>query len=100
MTTAERIEGERGIARKLIRALRKRGLTVGVWDGGEWERKQNEGALMDAIFSVDESRVKAIDADGKHICSFWLVLGNSPEELIADWTDSDLGNEIWKETVA
>ena len=100
MTTAARIEGERSVARKLIRGLRTRGFTVWVWDGEEWEKGQSEEAHMDAIFGVDESRVTAFDADGKRVGSFYLVRGNAPDELIADYTDNELCEEIWKETVA
>lgn len=88
--------GERTVARKLVRTLLGKGLSISVYDSEEWTVKQstNEAEILNALATTDEDQLLVRDAEGDKVGWFYLVWGNDPsgEELIADHTDNDLCN--------
>lgn len=55
--------------------------------GGEESGTAHDTAsAMEAIFNLDDSRVYMADANGKDVGHLFFVLGNSPEEVLADWS--------------
>lgn len=86
---AARLEGERAVIRALCEEMIAAGFhPVKVDDGGdECVQTTTTAEVLDAVFAVDESRIRfrnrAIARGG------WvsIVLGNSPEEVIADHAD-------------
>lgn len=88
--------GERTVARKLVRTLLGKGLSISVYDSEEWTVKQstNGAEILNALATTDEDQLLVRDAEGDKVGWFYLVWGNDPsgEELIADHTDNDLCN--------
>lgn len=103
MTTAmeHATEGERWYARKLVRNLLSRGLSVSVSDGDEWTvvRSRKEGEILEALATTDADEIVASDDAGTRKGWFFLVWGNDPEgtELIADYTSNQLCEAVWHE---
>jgi len=90
MTNEQRIELERKIVRHLIRAAKEAGWNVcKVDDGGdELVTVRNETEAMDAIFAVDESRLKFTNGTVNHTV---LIVGGNGIDIIADhsYVDGD-----------
>lgn len=75
---------EAGI-RQTIRALRNAGYVLDYVDDGEEQVKvTNENEAVDAITAVDSAHLFVKHNDGERASHVWFVLGNSPEEVIAD----------------
>ncbi|KXV69031.1 hypothetical protein AD951_08295 [Acetobacter malorum] len=106
-------DAERGVARKLIRAIRKRGYTIRHSDGEDLTdcAKMTEGEIMALLSHTEQDSLSVHDAQGSRIGGFALI-GQGPqadgEELIADysWRGAEEGspNEvvmttIWNEVV-
>lgn len=74
----------------LIRYAKALGHVISVYDGGEWAVKKstNEKEIMEAIDSVDESNLIIRDAAGNKVASALIVLGNDPDEEVADCSDN------------
>lgn len=93
--------GERTVARKLVRTLLGKGLSISVYDSEEWTVKQstNEAAILYALATTDEDQLLVRDAEGDKVGWFYLIWGNDPDgsELIADHSDNELCNEIYDE---
>lgn len=80
-----RIAGERAVIRKAIRLLKSKGWRpVRVWDGERNTHTTSEAEVIDAVFSVDESRVRFEHLNHAGTHCFCVVLGNSPGECIHD----------------
>jgi hypothetical protein len=79
---------ERGIAREVIRCLVDAGYTVSVFDGEDYpvRKSTSKRAIFDALAQTDNDKLVARDKDGKKVGWVWLVYGNEPCELIADYT--------------
>ena len=56
---------------------------VGVDDGGEFIRTSDKTEALEAILSVDMSRLYVVNSQGKKDVLL-IVIGNSPGELVAD----------------
>lgn len=88
--------GERTVARKLIRTLLGKGLSIDVNDGEELtiRNSRNESAILMALATTGEDIVSAFNSNRNRVGFFHLIWGNDPsgEELIADHTDNDLCN--------
>lgn len=72
--------------RQTIRALRAAGYVLDhVDDGGdEMVKVRTEDEALDAITAVDSAHL-FVEHPGPHRASYvWFVLGNDPEEVIAD----------------
>ena len=97
--------GERNVARRLIRAALNAGYTISVNDGEEWTVKRSTSAriIKDALCTTGEDTLRLHAADpsktvGWHNAgSFSLIWGNADDgsELIADYTDNGVCNELW-----
>lgn len=88
--------GERTAARKLIRTLLGKGLSIDVNDGEETtiRNSRNESAILMVLATTGEDIVSAFNSNRNRVGFFHLIWGNDPsgEELIADHTDNDLCN--------
>jgi hypothetical protein len=94
-------DGERWYARKLVRNLLSRGLSVSVNDGEEWTvvRSRKEGEVLEALATTDMDELIASDDAGTRLGWFQLIWGNDEDgsELIADHTSNALCETIWHE---
>lgn len=80
---------DRGGIQQAIRALRADGWTLRhVWDGGERVAVKSESEAIEAIMAVDEARlyVRRPWEGGEEKGWAFFVLGNSPEEVVCDYT--------------
>uniref|UniRef100_A0AAU6W0E3 DUF551 domain-containing protein n=1 Tax=Pseudomonas phage Ghual01 TaxID=3138534 RepID=A0AAU6W0E3_9CAUD len=91
--TAQRLIGERRVLRRLLNAIRGSGYTFRINNGEDFECDFTQDVVtgMDACMATDEDHVvvyRARPDDGTYerIGKFWLVYGNSPEEVIADYS--------------
>lgn len=88
--TDRRIAGERRVYRRLIRFLLRDGGMVSINYGDGWDpdlrRLTDTKTLFDWFLATDEMTLRWRDREGNLIGGFYLVYGNSPEELIADYT--------------
>lgn len=81
----KRLEGERKAVRKLIRMAKDAGFRpFKVFEGEEYEKVVGETDTLEVVFSVDESVIYFRDGMGRKFSAF-IVLGNSPEEVISDY---------------
>jgi hypothetical protein len=96
-------QGERAVARKLVRAAIAAGCEIDVNDGEEWTVKRATmwTPVARALATTGEDTLRLIDANGNYAGSFYLVWGNADDgsELIADHTDSDICNSLWAQAM-
>ena len=87
MNIKERIAVEHRLVRHLVRVMKQNGWeAICVDDGGEMVKTVSEMEVMEAVFSVDESRIYFKKGNQKHIVL--IVLGNDGYDAIADYTTS------------
>lgn len=84
-----RIAGERDIARFLLSSLLAQDYEISIDDGEErssWTRNMKQ--ILDTVLNVDEAwvHVRRERNGGQEGGYAYLLFGNSPEELIADYT--------------
>lgn len=83
-------KGEQCVARKLIKAILAEGYNISVHDGEEWVvvDERSFSSVWEGIGNTDIDEIKVLD-DTRH-CKGWftLIWGNSPEELVADCSDT------------
>lgn len=93
--------GERAVARKLVRNLISRGLSVSVFDGEEMtvKRSRKEGEVLEALATTEADQLIVRNDDWEKVGWFLLVWGNEPsgECLIADHSDNQLCEAVWRE---
>jgi hypothetical protein len=89
---------EQTAVRKLVKIGLAKGYTVSVYDGEEWTvlRSTKITDIMGALMTTDEDVIKFRNDAGQG-CLFYLVYGNSPDEVINDHTDNVFANEIYAE---
>jgi hypothetical protein len=94
---ALRVAGEQTNLRKLIRNILSRGLVVSVNDGGEWPVKRSGSfkEICDNLMACDEEQLVIRDSEGVRVGWFYLVYGNSADEIICDHTANELCEEIY-----
>jgi hypothetical protein len=99
---ARRLRDEGRMASALVRCLLAKGCLLSLSDGEEWvvNRSGNKDKVMSAMFTTDEDKLLARDQNGKKLGFFWLVYGNSGEELVADYSDNEFCNAVWAELEA
>lgn len=87
MNVEKRMEMERKVVRKLVRVMKAHGWDADlVDDGGDYGdevKTSSEKDVMEAVFAVDEARIRFIKGEAKH----WvvIVLGNDGYDCIADY---------------
>lgn len=96
-------QGERAVARKLVRAAIAAGCEIDVNDGGEWTVKRATmwTPVSRALATTGEDTLRLIDANGNYAGSFYLVWGNADDgsELISDFTANDFCEGLWKQAL-
>ena len=82
---------ESTVLKSLIRNAIARGYLISVHDGEEWAvvKSKDATAIFEAATATDESNLRFRLIGGEFIGTVYLVFGNSPEELIADYSDND-----------
>ncbi len=83
----------------LIKHAIAQGNTVSVWDGEEWQVKRSTSlrAIMDAVKSVDDARLRIRDQDGNVLASASVAAyGFEPEETVIDHTDNEW-TDAWEQ---
>jgi hypothetical protein len=102
---AASIAGERKAIRGLCKAALSKGLLLSYSDGESWPVKQtaNLSDIMAQVHSTDEALIRVRDADGNKRVTFFIVYGNSPEEVISDYSypeaDEELANELYRAAI-
>lgn len=100
-TTAD----DRRCARRLIDAILETGATISVNDGEEWTLKRSSKAqeVKDHLATSGEDWLR-IDLNGERMGSFYLIWDNGSEGdpmiLIADYTDNDFMESIYRKVEA
>lgn len=93
--------GERAVARKLVRNLISRGLSVSVFDGEEMtvKRSRKEGEVLEALATTEADQLIVRNDDWEKVGWFLLVWGNEEDGscLIADHSDNQLCEAVWRE---
>ena len=86
-------KGEAAVARRLVKALLARELSVSVNDGEEWTVKKSRvyRAIVDALCTTGEDYLRAYAPTGDCLGGFYLVWDNADDgsELISDHTAND-----------
>jgi len=75
----------------LVKHFLDKGSRISVWDGEEWQVKksQDEGAIIDAIESVEEAQLRIYDPDGENVSWVRVIpFGLEDDETVADYTMS------------
>jgi hypothetical protein len=92
-------QGERTVARKLVRAALAAKCAIDVNDGEEWTvyRATRWTPVAGALATTGEDTLRLRAADGNYAGSFSLIWGNADDgsELIADYTDNGVCEELW-----
>lgn len=95
MNITERIEGEKRVVMALCNLILAKGYLLGAHDGEEAYRCATALEAWDVVSSVDESSLTFINPIiKKPVGSFYIVLGNSPQECIADHSVNDATQEL------
>jgi hypothetical protein len=96
-------QGERTVARKLVRAALAAGCAIDVNDGMEWTVKRATmwTTVSSALATTGEDTLRLRDANDDYAGSFSLIWGNADDgsELIADHTDNALCNRLWAQAM-
>lgn len=96
----ERVEGEQRTVKQLcIEALRHGYEVILVHDGEEKHSITQETPLSEVVelaMAVEESRITFRHRQTSGRLTFFLVFGNSPEEVIADHTAHEDAEVIWR----
>lgn len=95
MDVQQRIRGEHRVLATLINLAMAKGYLIGVWDGFETIRATTAEGALNIIFGVDESALHCYNPiTKKPVASFYIVLGNSPQEVIADCSINAATDEL------
>ena len=79
--------GERRVVFELIEWLRLRSfLCVGVDDGGDYHPTSTTVEAMEHVFALDDAELRFEHVGTSRQYSVIIVLGNSPEEAVSDWS--------------
>ena len=96
-------QGERTVARKLVRAALAAKCAIDVNDGEEWTvyRATMWTPVSRALATTGEDTLRLRAADGNYAGSFNLIWGNADDgsELISDHTDNALCNSLWAQAM-
>ena len=96
-------QGERTVARRLVRAALAAGCAIDVNDGEEWTVKRATmwTPVMNALCTTSGDVLRLRDANGDYAGSFYLYWGNADDgsELISDHTANNLCEDLWKQAM-
>lgn len=82
---------EAQVIRKLVKQALAAGYTVSVYDGEEWALKlSTQPEKIMAELGATDCEVLRFRKDGRQVASVTLIYGNSPAEVIADYSAGDL----------
>jgi hypothetical protein len=83
---------------RLIHLALSQDMTLSVWDGEEWtvEGSRSAKEVREALASTDMDNLFVRASEGRY-ASFLLVWGLEEDETIADYTDNELGNELYNQ---
>jgi hypothetical protein len=86
----KRQEAEMSAIRKLVQTALAAGLHVSVHDGEEVtiRRSRDEAAIVGAMRTTDDDRLFFFTSDGTRKGLVWLVYGNDPYDVIAEYSAS------------
>lgn len=86
-------------ARSLVNLILKKGYQVSVNDGCEWVLKRSTSLqdILSVLCTTSEDHLILRDASGEKIGVFYLVWGNSAEELVCDYSANAVMEGIWSE---
>ena len=91
-------KGEARVARRLVRAMLARELSVSVNDGEEWtvRKSRKYRTIVDALCTTGEDAIRAYAPTGDSMGTFWLIYGNAEDgsELISDHTDNEFCDRL------
>jgi hypothetical protein len=84
------IAKEKTAAGKVIDRALAKGYLISVNDGEEWVVKKSvkRKEIMDALQSTDSDLLKIRKPDGEKVGVIYLVWGNSPEEVVCDYSSN------------
>ena len=95
--------GEQTYARKLVRNLLSRGLSVQVKDEEETllPASRKEQDILAELAHSALNYLRAFDDAGDHVGTFLLIWGNEEDGscLIADHSDNQLCETVWREVM-
>ncbi len=79
-----------------ISHLLRQGYHISVNDGVEFvvSMSRNKKDILAAMYSTGEDYITPYK-DGKRIGFFWLIYGNNPDEVIADYSANETCDAIW-----
>ena len=83
--------GERVIVRKIVSDALEREWLASVFDGEEWtvRKSPNIDEIMESLGTTDEDQIVFRTIDGEKVGWMYLVYGNSPEEVVCDYTANE-----------
>lgn len=93
--------GERAAARRLVRAITSRSLTIKVWDGGDYalaEASSDPAKVMRHLGATSEEALWLYQ-NGKKAGWFYLVWGNNDDgsEIVCDHAANEACESIFNE---
>ena len=90
--------GEARVARRLVKALLARELSVSVHDSEALTVKKSRDyrTIVDALCTTGADAIRAYAPTGDSMGTFWLIYGNAEDgsELISDYTDNDFCDRL------
>jgi len=95
-------KGEAEAARSLVHHALLAGYTISVSDGEEWtvKKSRDRNAILEALATTGEDYLRMRTAEGESVGTFQLVYQDGDrDELIADHTDNDACNALYKQVV-
>lgn len=83
----------------LVKTAIKKGYTVSVWDGDEWQVKRSKSlkAIIEAVKSVEEAQLRIRNGDEVVGWARVSVYGVDPEETVIDTSDNAFMN-AWSDS--
>jgi len=97
--TGRRIAAEKRLATAVVDAILKRGFRVSVYDGEGWAVRRSNylDHILKELFATDEDYIHIRTETNAKVGWFHLVYGNSGWDLISDYSDNEVCNDIWAE---
>jgi hypothetical protein len=91
---------ERRIIWNLLKHIQAAGFVlVSLWDGEEEQDVHNDPqTAMELIYNLDDSHLHCMPAGGnpeKDCHYLWFVMGNSPDEVLADYSYTEGDPDKW-----